>query len=66
MKDRSLKELLSKWEDKLKRERENGMWYTARHYEEIVIDLRQALGLPALSPTANELQEQRERNGEEN
>ena len=49
--------LLVKWEEKLDREIRLKMFYTARHYEEAVTDMRQILNLPPREITVAELRE---------
>jgi hypothetical protein len=53
-----IKALLVKWEEKLEREIGLKMFYTARHYEEAVTDMRFALNLPPREITVAELREE--------
>jgi hypothetical protein len=53
-----IKALLTKWEKKLDREIRLKMFYTAKHYEEAVTDMRQILDLPPREITVDELREQ--------
>jgi hypothetical protein len=56
-----IKALLVKWEEKLEREIGLKMFYTARHYEETVTDMRQILDLPPRETPVAELREQYQR-----
>jgi ABC-type sugar transport system ATPase subunit len=53
-----IKALLTKWEKKLDREIGLKMFYTAKHYEEAVTDMRQILDLPPREITVDELREE--------